>query len=61
MRPERTNPPTRGRSEIPGSSRCPLTLDNSITRSKVLIGAVATATKLLEAEREESWRWEGDG
>ena len=32
-----------------------LGLDNSIARSKVLIGAVVTATKLLEAEREESW------
>jgi len=32
-----------------------LGLDNSIARSRVLIGAIATAAKLLEAEREESW------
>lgn len=37
-----------------------LGLDNSLARSKVLIGAVATAAKLLEAEREEAWAkgWE---
>jgi hypothetical protein len=32
-----------------------LGLDNSIARSKVLIGAVTTAAKLLAAEREEGW------
>jgi hypothetical protein len=37
-----------------------LGLDNSIARSKVLIGAVTIAAKLLEAEREESWSgWKG--
>jgi hypothetical protein len=38
-----------------------LGLDNSIARSKVLIGAVGAAAKLLEAEREESWGWDGKG
>jgi hypothetical protein len=37
-----------------------LGLDNSLARSKVLIGAVTTAAKLLEAEREESYGWEGE-
>jgi hypothetical protein len=39
-----------------------LGLDNSLARSKVLIGAVGVAAKLLEAEREESWSgWDGEG
>ncbi len=37
-----------------------LGLDDSLARSKVLIGAAGTAVKLLEAEREESWGWDGD-
>jgi hypothetical protein len=37
-----------------------LGLDNSIARNKVLIGAVATAAKLLEAEREEGFGWSED-
>lgn len=32
-----------------------LGLDNSLARSKVLIGAAGAAAKLLEAEREEYW------
>jgi hypothetical protein len=36
-----------------------LGLDNSLARSKVLIGAVGAAAKLLEAEREESWGRDG--
>jgi hypothetical protein len=34
-----------------------LGLDNSLARSKVLIGAAGAAAKLLEAEREQGWRW----
>lgn len=30
-------------------------LDNSLARSKVLIGAAGAVAQLLEAEREESW------
>lgn len=32
-----------------------LGLDDSIAPSKVLVGVVAAAAKLLQAEREESW------
>jgi hypothetical protein len=35
-----------------------LGLDNSFSRSRVLVGAVAAAAKLIEAEREASWGWE---
>ena len=35
-----------------------LGLDNSLARSKVLIGAAGAAAKLLEAEREEGWGWD---
>jgi len=35
-----------------------LGLDNSLARSKVLIGPVAAASKLLVAEREEAWGWD---
>jgi hypothetical protein len=37
-----------------------LGLDNSLARSKVLIGAARAAAKLLEAER-EGWGWKGEG
>ena len=36
-----------------------LGLANSLARRKVLIGAVSAAGKLLEAEREEGWGWDG--
>ena len=35
-----------------------LGLDNSVARSRVLVGAVAAAAKLIEAEREASFGWE---
>ena len=38
-----------------------LGLDNSLARSKVLIGAAGAAAKLLEAEREEGWGWDDGG
>ena len=34
-----------------------LGLDDSIARSKVLVGVVAAAAKLLQAEREEGYGW----
>ena len=37
-----------------------LGLDNSIARSKVLIGAAGVAAQLLEAEREAGWGWDDD-
>lgn len=36
-----------------------LGLDNSVARSRVLIGGAAAAVKLLEVEREQAWGWEG--
>ena len=38
-----------------------LGLDNSVARSRVLIGGAAAAVKLLEVEREASYGWEEDG
>jgi hypothetical protein len=35
-----------------------LGLDNSVARSRVLVGAAAAAAKLIEAEREASFGWE---
>jgi hypothetical protein len=35
-----------------------LGLDNSVARSRVLVGAAAAAAKLIEAEREATWGWE---
>ena len=37
-----------------------LGLDNSVARSRVLIGGAAAAVKLLEVEREASYGWEGE-
>jgi hypothetical protein len=37
-----------------------LGLENSVARSPVLVGAVAAASKLIEAEREASFGWEMD-
>ena len=37
-----------------------LGLDNTIAKSKVLVGAAGAAAKLLEAEREEGHGWEGE-
>lgn len=34
-----------------------LGLDNSVARSRVLVGAAAAAAKLIEAEREAGWGW----
>ncbi len=38
-----------------------LGLDNSVARSRVLIGGAATAVKLLEVEREATYEWEDEG
>ncbi len=35
-----------------------LGLENSVARSRVLVGAAATAVKLIDAEREASFGWE---
>lgn len=35
-----------------------LGLDNSVARSRVLVGAATAAAKLIEAEREASFGWE---
>jgi hypothetical protein len=35
-----------------------LGLDNSVARSRVLVGAAAAAAKLIEAEREAGFGWE---
>jgi hypothetical protein len=35
-----------------------LGLDNSVARSRVLVGAAAAAAKLIDAEREASFGWE---
>jgi hypothetical protein len=37
-----------------------LGLENSVARSRVLVGSVAAAAKLIEAEREARFGWEDD-
>jgi hypothetical protein len=38
-----------------------LGLDNSVARSRVLVGAAAAAAKLIESEREAAWGWDPHG
>ena len=35
-----------------------LGLNNSVARSRVLVGGVAASAKLIEAEQEASWGWD---
>jgi hypothetical protein len=55
--------PNRGRATLNWkiATLDTLSLDNSLARRKVLIGAAGAAAKLLEADRMEGWRFDGEG